>query len=255
MDTDDLPVGRILNRREVMQVFGAALLVGSGDRTINQLAQVAGVQLPPCVVRPEQTEGPFFSDVELDRSDIRTEPSTGVVVSGVPLRLTFQVSRIGDQECAPLPGAKVDLWQCDAAGQYSAFRDRGAGGDLRGQKFLRGYQVTDDDGTARFTTIYPGWYRGRAVHIHFKIRTQVEQSGANEFTSQLYFDDALTDEVHARSPYAVRGVRRTRNSNDGIFRRTGDQLLLALTPDSEGYQATFGIGLDLSDSGASRGRR
>ena len=151
-----------------------------------------------------------------------------------------------------MPGARVDIWQCDADGRYSAFRDRSADRDLSSQKFLRGYQLTDEHGVARFTTIYPGWYRGRAVHIHFKIRTEVAQGSAYEFTSQLYFDDPLTDQVHAQPPYAARGVRRTRNSNDGIFRRTGDQLMLAISPGSEGYQATFGIGLDLSDATTGR---
>lgn len=255
MDTDDMPVGRILSRREIMQVIGAAstaLLVGSGDRAGNRLASASGVRLPSCVVRPEQTEGPFFADLEIDRSDIRTEPSTGALMPGLPLQLTFQVSRVDNQECAPLPGARVDIWQCDADGRYSAFQDRSAGSDLSSQKFLRGYQLTDEHGAAQFTTIYPGWYRGRAVHIHFKIRTEVVQDSAYEFTSQLYFDDALTDQVHAQPPYVARGARRTRNSNDGIFRRTGDQLMLAISPDSEGYQAIFGIGLNLSDAATGR---
>ena len=258
MDTDDLPVGRILSRREVIQAFGAAgaaLLVGSGNRSGTRRASASGIQLPPCVVRPEQTEGPFFADLELERSDIRSEPSNGVLMPGLPLQLTFQVSRVGNQECSPLPGARVDLWQCDAAGRYSAFQDRNAGGDLRSEKFLRGYQLTDDSGTARFTTIYPGWYRGRAVHVHFKIRTEVESGSTYEFTSQLYFDDELTDQVHAEEPYAARGIRRTRNSNDGIFRRTGDQLLLSLSPASDGHEATFGIGLDLTDADTGRTER
>ena len=261
MDLDDMPVGRILSRREIIQVIGAAgaaLLAISSDRAGNRLAFASGVPLPSCVVRPEQTEGPFFADLELDRSDIRTEPSTGTPMPGLPLKLTFQVSRVDNQECAPLPGARVDIWQCDADGRYSAFRDRSAGGNLSSQKFLRGYQLTDEHGAARFTTIYPGWYRGRAVHIHFKIRTEVAQGNAYEFTSQLYFDDALTDQVHAQSPYAARGARSTRNSNDGIFRRTGDQLMLAISPGSEGHQATFSIGLDLSDATTGRtdrGRR
>lgn len=251
----DAPVGRILSRREIMQVIGAAgaaLLAGSNDRAGTRLAFASGLPLPSCVVRPEQTEGPFFADLELDRSDIRTEPSTGTRMPGLPLQLTFQVSRVDNHECAPLPGARVDIWQCDADGRYSAFRDRSVGGDLSNQKFLRGYQLTDGHGTARFTTIYPGWYRGRAVHIHFKIRTEVAPGSAYEFTSQLYFEDALTDQVHAQPPYAARGARSTRNSNDGIFRRTGDQLMLAISPGSEGYQATFGIGLDLSDAPTGR---
>ena len=249
MDSDDRPVGRILSRREIMKIFGGAFLVSSGSNVVKQPTSAMGkTALPPCIVRPEQTEGPFFADLELERSDIRTEPSTGVFLPGLPLELIFQVSRVGNEECAPLSGARVDVWQCDAEGRYSAFQDRGAGGDLREEKFLRGYQLTDASGMAKFTTIYPGWYRGRAVHIHFKIRTEVSQGSVYEFTSQLYFDDALSDQVFAKAPYAARGAHTTRNSNDGIFRRTGDNLMLDLSPNGEGYKATFGIGLDLSDT-------
>jgi protocatechuate 3,4-dioxygenase beta subunit len=108
---------------------------------------------------------------------------------------------------------------------------------------LRGYQVTDDGGTARFTTIYPGWYPGRTVHIHFKIRISPSTRAGYEFTSQLYFDDSVTDEVHAHSPYSEHGRRMMRNRDDSIFRLGGDQLLLALTRKGQGYAATFGIGL------------
>ena len=86
-----------------------------------------------------------------------------------------------------------------------------------GQKFLRGYQVTDANGVAGFTTIYPGWYPGRAIHIHFKVRSDPSSSSGFEFTSQLFFDDELTDQVHAQQPYAAKGQRTRRNSGDGIY--------------------------------------
>jgi protocatechuate 3,4-dioxygenase beta subunit len=114
-----------------------------------------------------------------------------------------------------------------------------------GETFLRGYQMTDENGTARFATIYPGWYQGRAVHIHFKIRTDPESEQGYEFTSQLYFDDALTDQVHAQAPYAEKGERDLRNDDDGIFRDGGDELTLPLTEDGQGgYRATFDIALE-----------
>jgi protocatechuate 3,4-dioxygenase beta subunit len=109
--------------------------------------------------------------------------------------------------CNPLPGAVVDIWQCDAVGVYSAFRDTRAGFDTREQKFLRGYQITNDHGEANFLTIYPGWYPGRAVHIHFKIQTTLESGNVYDFTSQLFFDESLTDEIHSHPPYTDNGQR------------------------------------------------
>jgi protocatechuate 3,4-dioxygenase beta subunit len=195
------------------------------------------------VVRPQQTEGPFFVDEQLERPDIRPDPVTGAVKAGVPLQIAFQVSRLAGGGCAPLPRARVDVWHCDAQGVYSDVS--GWGANTVGQKFLRGYQLTDDAGVARFTTIYPGGYAGRAVHVHFKIRTGPPSGPGEEFTSQLYFDDALTDRVHADPAYAGRG-RRTRNEQDGPFRRGGRELLLPLTESSQGYAGTFAIALDRS---------
>lgn len=232
-----------LSRRELLGLLGATAavsLVGGGA------AGAPGeTSRPACVVRPEQTEGPYFLDQRLERSDLRTDALGGSVVAGAPLALLIRVFRIDGAGCAPLPGAVVDLWQCDALGVYSGFRDFNEFFDTRGRTFLRGFQVTDEDGTARFTTIYPGWYPGRAVHIHFKVRTDAAGQRGHEHTSQLYFDDALTDRVHARPPYREKAGRRRRNADDGIFRRGGDQLTLDLTEEEEGYAATFDIGLEL----------
>lgn len=221
----------------------AAATTTAPTATAAEPVTAATTALPSCVVRPEQTEGPYFVDERLDRSDIRSDPATGAVKAGAPLALTFLVSRIGTM-CEPLPGAMVDVWHCDAAGAYSDVNDSFAG-STAGQQFLRGFQVTDENGAAAFTTIYPGWYPGRTVHIHFKIRTE-EGGAAHEFTSQLYFDDAFTDAVFAQEPYAGRGQRNTRNANDGIYGSGGSQLLLNVVPAAEGYAATFDIGLDMS---------
>jgi protocatechuate 3,4-dioxygenase beta subunit len=199
---------------------------------------------PACVVRPEQTEGPYFVDEMLNRSDIRSDPSDGLVKEGVLLRLLFNVSQIDGSSCIPLAGASVDVWQCDALGVYSDVQDPGF--DTTGKKFLRGYQVTDINGTAEFVTIYPGWYQGRTVHIHFKVRTDPASQQGYEFTSQLYFNDSITDQVHAQEPYAAKGQRTLKNDGDGIFQDAGSQLMLQLAEDGEGYVATFNIGLQVS---------
>lgn len=271
MDNDDLPVGRVLGRREILRLLalsGAAVMVGcrtseSGDAAATiadssggQLASAggSGAALPGCVVRPELTVGPYFVDQQVNRSDIRSDPTSGAVSPGTPLALAFNVSRIDGGRCAPLDGAMVDVWQCDAKGQYSGVNDRMIGFDTVGQKFLRGYQVTDADGRAHFTTIYPGWYQGRTVHIHFKIRTPAAGAQAAdaaktyEFTSQLFFDDALTDKIFTQAPYAAKGERNLRNAEDGIYREAGQQLVLAVAPSGPGYAASFDVGLDLSNA-------
>lgn len=267
-----MPDKRIYSRREMLKLAGATAattLVGCGidgssagdgsgtaessaprsaaERTATPAeGTTAQTAVPSCVVRPEQTEGPYFVDEVLRRSDIRTEPSDGTVKEGAPLRLAFEVSRMNGDACRPIPGAIVDVWQCDALGVYSDFRDMSGDFDTRGQRFLRGYQETNADGRAEFTTIYPGWYPGRAVHIHFKIRTDPEADrGGREFTSQVYFDDAVTAQVHERNPYALHGPPPEKNDDDGIFRRGGDQLMLDLVSDGEGYAGTFAIGLEV----------
>ena len=238
MDNDDAPVGRLLTRREVLMVLGAAAALGRPPR-LHRAAP-----LPQCVARPRQTEGPYFVDERLNRSDIRSDPTSGAMSAGVPLALTLLVSEIAQDACRPLPGAQVDVWQCDAMGVYSDVDDPAF--TTVGKKFLRGYQETDRAGQAVFQTIYPGWYGGRTVHIHFKVRTPGAAMRAGEFTSQIYFDDDVTDRVFALPPYASRGRRSIRNSGDGIFRRGGDQLLVVPQAAGHGYEATFSLGLQLT---------
>lgn len=199
---------------------------------------------PACVVRPQQTEGPYFVDEQLNRSDIRSDPKDGLIKQGVPLRLIFHVSQVGDRSCTPLSNAIVDVWHCDAAGMYSDVSDRRF--NTVGKKFLRGYQATNAEGIAEFLTIYPGWYPGRTTHIHFKIRTHSTDQQSYEFTSQLYFEDALTDQVYTQAPYAARGQRTQKNNQDGIFQQGGEQLMLQLTQGEEGYIGRFEIGLEFA---------
>ncbi len=135
----------------------------------------------------------------------------------------------------------MDLWHCDGLGVYSDVEDPSF--TTLGQKFLRGYQRTDSRGEAKFVTIYPGWYPGRTVHIHIKVRTSPDAHRGYAFTSQMYFPDRLTDQVHAQPSYAAKGQRRARNEDDRIFRRGGDQLMLSPTPAAGGYSATFAMAL------------
>lgn len=259
--SDDQPVGRLLTRRETLKLLGgvgaaAASIALTGitlaQRTPTPTPTPTATPLPLCVVRPALTEGPFFVDEVLNRSDIRVEPSDGSVKEGTLLRLKFRVFEVSANACTPLEGAQVDVWHCDAQGVYSGVQDRRAAFDASDLIFLRGYQVTDEFGEAVFITIVPGWYSGRAVHIHFKIRTNPETDRGYEFTSQLFFDPEQITEIYAAEPYAAKGEPDTPNSEDNIFRSSEDLLTLALTPyideetEEEGYEAWFDIGLDLS---------
>ena len=244
---------RHLSRRQLLGLIGAtaaAPLVGCARGQATAITEATPASLastaPSCVVRPQQTAGPYFVDEKLNRSDIRSDPTDGVVRQGLPLRLVMRVTKMTAGACAPLAGAIVDLWQCDALGVYSDVRDEDGLFDTRGKKFLRGYQVTEATGKAEFLTIYPGWYPGRTVHIHFKIRTDFQSHRGHEFTSQLYFDDAINDQVFALAPYAGRGKRTARNQHDEIFREGGDRLMLPLTKSAEGYLGTFDIALQMA---------
>ena len=239
----DLSVRRV-SRRQALRLIGVAATIPLWRYGRGQPALAAA--LPSCVVRPEQTEGPYFVDAKLNRADIRSEPSDGSVKPGVPLRLTFQVSRVDSGSCSPLNGAVVDVWQCDALGVYSGVRDVNVGFDTRQKHFLRGYQTTNANGTAEFLTIYPGWYEGRAVHIHFKIRADAASARAREFTSQLYFDESITDQIYKLAPYNSKGGGRTTNDADFGFRRGGKQLMPVITRDAQGYAAKFDIGLQIT---------
>jgi protocatechuate 3,4-dioxygenase beta subunit len=166
-----------------------------------------------CTLTPEQTEGPFYFDADAIRRDIREDRD------GTPLRLAI---RVRDAECEPLPDAVVDIWHCDVGGSYSGFEA------AEGERFLRGAQVTNRDGIVEFLTVYPGWYPGRTVHIHAKVHLD----RSTVLTTQLYFDDAVTDAVYAREPYSGRGERDQRNDGDGIF---DEALVLDLSEDRDGY--------------------
>jgi protocatechuate 3,4-dioxygenase beta subunit len=243
-----------LKRRKVLGFIagttGVSLMgcLRSQSATIEPIAPLTQAQAtsanptPACVVRPQQTEGPYFRDEKLNRSDIRSDPSDGSLKPGTPLKLTFRVSQVKGAACSPLNAAIVDVWHCDAGGSYSDVSDRSF--DTVGQKFLRGYQVTNADGIAEFTTIYPGWYPGRTVHIHFKVRAGDVPQSSYEFTSQLYFDDTLTDQVYTQAPYAAKGQRNQKNNQDPIFQNGGEQLTLQLAQTADGYAGTFEIGLE-----------
>jgi protocatechuate 3,4-dioxygenase beta subunit len=245
MDLDDLPIGRVLTRRETLALLGSSGALAFLARFPSPQRSRAHA-LKPCVVRPAMTEGPYYVDEKLDRSDVRSDPTDGSVKTGALLALTLNVFGLSKETCAPLTGAIVDIWHCDAEGVYSDAVDPKYF-NTKGKKFLRGYQTSDDKGVVKFLTIYPGWYPQRTPHIHYKIRAPASQGRAHEFTSQLYFDEAMNDRVYARPPYDVRGKRTVSNLSDRIYNDSGGrQSMLTVRAAKEGYTASFDVALDLT---------
>lgn len=181
---------------------------------------------PSCVLTPEMTEGPFYIDGEAIRGDI-TEG-----LPGTPLRLDLTVADA--TSCRPIKDAVVEVWHADAAGDYSGF-----GNGASSMTFLRGGQVSDASGKVAIDTIYPGWYQGRTVHIHVKVHV----GGNTVHTGQLFFDDTLTDQVYATTPYSERGERTTRNDQDQIYGSGGAQSTLAVAKNGSGYVGSIVMGV------------
>lgn len=191
-------------------------------------AQAAGlIATDVCLLQPEVTEGPFYLDTGLLREDM-TEGRPGL-----PMVLRLQV--VG-ADCAPVAGARVDVWHCDADGAYSGVEGQGG-------TFLRGIGLTGGDGVATFRTIFPGWYRGRTTHIHFKVIL----GDRAVLTGQVFFDQRLSDAIHSEhEAYEGRGPADTRNEGDRIARAAGAGALCALRlpePDGEA-EAALVIGID-----------
>lgn len=183
-----------------------------------------------CTLAPEESEGPYYFDVDSIRSDIREDRS------GTTLRVAV---RVQDAEaCTPIENAVVDIWHCDAGGLYSGFEAAsfGVGNQTDEETYLRGAQVTNSEGIVQFVTVYPGWYRGRTVHIHAKVHLD----SSTLLTTQFYFDEAVTDAVYALDPHSEHTGRDTFNDGDGIF---DSGTVLTLSKDGEGYLGVISLGV------------
>jgi protocatechuate 3,4-dioxygenase beta subunit len=214
---------RFGRRESLVKAGGLAIAVlGAGS-----LAPAAASAATGCTLSPELTEGPYY----LPGEKIRRNITEGLPGTPLALRLTVQDATT----CTPIKGAAVDIWHADAAGAYSGEQMNGT----VGRTFMRGIQRTDANGLARFDTVYPGWYSGRAVHIHVKVHV-----GGNVIhTGQLFFDDALSDIAFTRSPYRARGARDVRNAADSIYRDGGSRSTLAVRAKGRGYVGSIGMGV------------
>ncbi|MGC4251527.1 MAG: intradiol ring-cleavage dioxygenase [Sphingobium sp.] len=189
-----------------------------------------------CAVTPATTEGPYYTDPKLVRRDI-TEGRPGIA-----LRMQLQVVTA---DCRPLAGARVDIWQCDAQGDYSGYANMGSNraGDTSGQTFLRGTQMTDGNGIVTFDTVYPGWYRGRTTHIHYKVFLDEK----TVLTSQIFFPDALSEYIYLKNAAYARGeTRDTVNALDGIAEQAGQGACCTIREQKDRYVAALVVSVDPS---------
>lgn len=259
MDNDDAIVGRIFSRREALRTVAwagaAAMFAGVGSRLVRGGTPATTQPRLPLVASPMLTEGPFFVDEKLNRSDLVGDTTRASVVDGLPLLLSLTLYTLKNDAYAPLSGAQVDVWHADAVGAYSDESHPMNHENTAGQTWLRGYQVTDAEGLASFRTIFPGWYPGRTPHIHFKVRQALPNGKSTaEFTSQLFFQEADIDHIYANAPYTTNRRRNTRNANDMVYNErqmdgsvAGSYMLLDLRPDTDGPGYTTQFPLILTD--------
>lgn len=190
-----------------------------------------------CSLTPEETEGPYYLDVDSIRSDMREGEDGAALLLGI---------RVLDESCQPIPDAVVEVWHCNALGIYSGFEAQSqgqsqsdSGSQTDDTRYLRGGQITDANGIVTFTTIYPGWYRGRTVHIHSKVHINNNEV----LTTQLYFDDDLSNQVYEQAPYSSRPDRDTFNTNDNLFL---PDTVLTVTEEDPGHLALVTYTVDRS---------
>ncbi|MEU5595080.1 intradiol ring-cleavage dioxygenase [Streptomyces sp. NPDC020298] len=203
-----------------------------------------------CTLNAEVTEGPYSLSGALVREDIREEKE------GVEVQYTFTVVDTAN-DCSPLANALVEIWHCDSLGEYSGFVGGNGHTEDDNGTFLRGGQMSDSDGQVNITSIWPGHYVSRAVHVHMRVHTDVTLTddsytgGEVIHTGQLFFDPDINTEVQASSPYSDNTTKETQLEDDTIYDDGGASSgLLTLTAlgdsVSDGYKATLTVGVSTS---------
>jgi protocatechuate 3,4-dioxygenase beta subunit len=268
-DERNEPMDSRITRRQALHAAGsagAALLVSRGAFTaLGELAAAApaaaATTKAAVAVTPSMTEGPYWIDEMLRRFDVRANTasassSAGAAQAGAPLALTIEV--LDAANGGAINGAHVDIWHANAYGLYSGEGGQPGGTDTSGQNFLRGYQVTGVDrgalaapvdGQVNFRTIWPGWYTGRAIHIHVRVRTYGASGAvATDYTTQIFFSDVDNAAVlDGAAPYNTRSPKTdpTTDETDNVLTASADATNIVPVTGSlaEGFAATFRIGL------------
>jgi protocatechuate 3,4-dioxygenase beta subunit len=226
-----------------------ATTTGTSTTTVTTDASASATS-SVCTLTAEVTEGPYSLDGALIREDIRESKE------GVEVQYTFTVVD-QDNDCAPLADALVELWHCDALGEYSGFVGKNGHTEDDDGTFLRGGVLTDSNGEAALISIWPGHYVSRAVHVHMRVHTDVTLAdgtytgGTLVHTGQLFFDADLNEEVQASSPYSDNTTAETALADDTVYDDGGAASgLLTLTAlgssVSDGYTATLTVGVSTS---------
>ena len=227
-----------INRREIIGAMGAAAgaalgfgcsTSATGPSATSTTGTTTGSTNAACAVTPSETIGPFPSLTSIVRSDIRENKP------GTALTLTIKVVNV-NAACAAVSGANVEIWQCDATGNYSEY------GSQTTQTYLRGIQTTNANGEVTFTTIYPGWYQGRATHIHIEVKI----GGASRKATQIAFPESVNNTVHASGVYASRGSNPMSNLSDGIFADSlSAELVTPAGSPASGYTASCQVAISV----------
>jgi protocatechuate 3,4-dioxygenase beta subunit len=192
-----------------------------------------------CSTTPSETAGPYPYDLSGNSAIFRTDITEGK--TGIPLSLTLTIVN-SNNSCSAISGARVDIWHCDKDGYYSEFSEPGYLGtqDNTNQTWLRGIQLTDSNGQAKFTTIYPGWYTGRVTHIH----VEVFINSVLKATTQLAFPDSLNTTVYNTSLYSPHGQNSITNTSDQVFSDSYSSELVTISGNTtDGYTASFQVGV------------
>jgi protocatechuate 3,4-dioxygenase beta subunit len=175
-----------------------------------------------CTVAPTETEGPF--PTKAPASYVRSNIVDGKTGHPMTVKITIKNS---SNNCAVLSGALVDIWHCDAEGNYSEYGGTGMQAtNYQSVHFLRGRQITDANGLVTFTSIFPGWYSGRATHIHVHI---YNASGTSLKVTQIAFPEGTGTAVAAVNGYAKGMSGYTTNATDNVFSDGVTQELATVT--------------------------
>ena len=226
---------RQVGRREAMAVMGAAgaaVALGCGDSPASPSSTTttttpATSTNAACAVTPTETIGPYPSLTDLFRSDVREGKQ------GTQLNLTIKVVNVASG-CSPVANANVEIWHVDATGNYSQY------GTQTTQTYLRGIQTTEASGEVNFVTIYPGWYQGRATHIH----VEVTINGVSRKVTQMAFPETINNAVHASGVYSSRGANPMSNAADGIFADSlSSEIVTPTGSPTTGYSVAFQVGI------------